>query len=270
MKRICYLNFMVLLFVSLSAEAQFFKKLTKKVEQKVEDAVVKNVSDKAASTADEKLNKLWETSLEGTSLPVGGKMVDPEVVPDTYSFGWEYRLKMRTAEAEQEIVYLLEENAPYVGLRLPQADQLVTVLDKENRLSVLYLSSEGKSYMTAARFSDVSSTTANDQEVMDMKFEKVGAKTIEGYHCQGYRGETEDAVVTFFLTDEVGISFQEVFKANPQSRPESFDPEWIRDGTGLLMELEMKSKEDPSENMILRCSGLEQKDFIINKSEYNR
>jgi hypothetical protein len=99
MKKIFYLVLAIFFMAGTSnAEAQFLKKLKEKVEKKVEDAAIKNVSDKAAKETDKSLNNLWAKQLENSNFSMGMDMVDPSEIPAGYDFDWEYTLQMNTSE----------------------------------------------------------------------------------------------------------------------------------------------------------------------------
>ncbi|MDT0642810.1 DUF4412 domain-containing protein [Zunongwangia sp. F363] len=269
MKKLLILNLGILFLFHFPAEAQIFRKLTKKVEEKVEDAVVKNVSDKAANETDKKLNQLWETDFKNASFPVGTEMVDPAEIPEIYSFDWEYTLNMKTAETDMEMTYFLKENSKYVGVQFPKAPQMFTVLDKGNNMTVMYLASDGRNFVTATKFPEPSGTMEGKNENADMEIQKIGKKTIQGYDCQGYRIENENSVFTFYVTDEAGISFNDIFQANQKKIPSGFDPEWLENGEGLMMQMEMENKDEPSKNTVITCTKIEESQFSISKSDYN-
>lgn len=269
MKKLFRINLVICLFFSLSVEAQFFKKLKEKVQDKVENTVVNNVSDKAAAETNENLNKLWAAKLENTSLPVGTEMVESSEIPDSYSFGWKYSLNMKTASAEMKIDYYLKEGAEYVGMKVPQSPQMFTVLDTRKNLTVLFLSSDGQKYITATRLPEASAGAREDSLYAGMELKEIGRKTILGYECQGFQTENEEAVYTFYVTDETGVSFNNIFQANRNEKPKTFNPEWLKNSGGLLMQMEMESKKDPSEDMMLTCTGIEKASLTLNKSDYN-
>ncbi|MDT0677175.1 DUF4412 domain-containing protein [Autumnicola musiva] len=270
MKKLLYLSLGIFILSVFSAEAQLFKKLTKKVEEKVEDAVVKNVSDKAENETNKKLDQLWETKLNNTSFPVGTKMIDPAKIPATYSFDWEYKLNMKTAGTEMEMIYFLKKDAGYFGMKIPQAPQMFTVLDEGNKISVMYISSEEKNHVMATKFTEPSENPEGNKEFVDMQFKEIGRKSIRGYKCRGYKTENKNSVFTFYVTDEAGISFSDIFQAHQEKFPEGFDGNLnlLKNGEGLVMQMQMEDKGDPSKDVVITCIGIEKRQFSINKSDY--
>lgn len=258
-----------LIFAIPSAEAQFLKNLKKKVQQKVENTVTDNISDKAAAEADNSLNKMWEMNADQMSFPMGSERVDPSLIPDTYNFDWEYTLSMETAEGDMDMTYHLKENAPYFGIRMPQSPQMFMVMDTEKDLMLMFLDSEGNKMLTGTK---LNTEALNDSELdnpyEDAEIKQIGTKEILGYSCQGYQTETEEYVFDFYITDEAEISFNEIYKANQKQAPKGFNPDWLKEGTGLMMHMEMKDKKDPAKNMTMTCTNLEKKDFAISKAGY--
>ena len=270
MKKLIYLMLCAFL-VSASAEAQFLKKLKKKVEQKVENTVTENISNKAANEADKSLNNLWETQLENSSFSMGTERIDPSEIPASYNFDWEYKMNMKTSEGNMDMVYLLKEDASYVGLKVPQAENMITVLDTENDLTVIFMHSKESKIVIATRM-DMEAT--NQQEAQDsyeeMEVEKIGSKTILGYDCQGYKMENDDHVFTFYVTDDAEVSFNDLYKTSSKDLPKGFEnAEWMKNRDGLMMEMQMEDKKNPAKSATMTCIGIEKNPVSIKKSDYH-
>lgn len=268
MKKLFLLTFGFFILFNFSAEAQFLKKLQKKVQEKVEDAVVDNVSNKAEQKTHEKLNQMWETNLGNGAFPIGAEMVDPAEIPDTYNFSWEYSLTMKTGETEMEMNYYLQDNSEYVGIKVPQSPDMFMVLDSKNDMMVMYLASEGNKFLTATKFTNTEEASEEEFDQSHMDLKEIGGKTILGYKCRGYQAENEDGIYTFYITDEAGISYSDFLNTNQKNAPKGFDPEWLDLSNGLMMEMTVDSKKDPSQNMVMTCTGLEETQLAINKSDF--
>lgn len=268
MKKLTIL-FLSLFLMGSTAEAQFLKKLQKKIEDKVEKKVIDNVSDKAAAETEKSLNKMWEMDL--SSLPMGGmgERVDPAEIPASYNFDWKYTMNMHTTEGEMDMTYLLKEDSPHFGMQLPNVPGMFMVMDGEKQMMVMFMDSEGSKMLTATKLDPASleaSETENPYENAEMK--EIGSKEIMGYHCKGYQTETPEHVFTFYVTDEAGVSFSDIFKANQKNAPKGFNPDWFKDGKALMMEMDMKDKNDPSKNVSMTCTQLEKTNFTLNKADY--
>jgi hypothetical protein len=265
MKNLIYLALSIFLVGgTTSAEAQFLKKLKKQVE----NAAVNNASDKAAPETDKSLNNTWSQPAKATGFSMGMDIVDSAYIPETYDFDWEYTLKVKTREGEMDMIYLIKENAPYFGVKMPQAENMITVLDDKNKMTVMFMNSQG-SKMVMATITKVSEEEMeHENPYRDMKFEEIGTKNILGYNCQGYRSENTDHIMEFYVTEEAGISFMDIYQENRNNVPKGFDADWFKNGKGLLMEMEMTDKKDPKKNVSMICTGIEKKPFSIKTSEY--
>ncbi|WP_029034454.1 DUF4412 domain-containing protein [Salinimicrobium terrae] len=269
MKNFIYLSFILFFMVgTTTAEAQFLKKLKKKVEQKVEDAATKNISDKAANVTDKALNNMWETQLNNSNFTIGMDMVNPSEIPESYDFDWEYTLQMKTTEGEMDMIYYIKEDAPYVGIKVPQAENMFTVLDNKRDMTVMYMNSEGNKMVMATKINVSEEDMETDNSYENMEFEEIGTKTILGYECQGYRSENAENIFEFYVTDEAGVSFTDIYQENQQNVPKGLKADWIKDSTGLLMAMEMMDKKNPEKNVTMTCTGIEKSPFSINTSEY--
>lgn len=267
MKKLIFAT-IVTLFVFSPAEAQFLKNLKKKVEQKVENAVINNVSNKAAEEADKSLNKMWDTQLKNAPVLMGAERVDPDEIPASYDFDWEYTMNMETGEGDMDLVYHLKEDAPYFGIKVTQAQDMFMVMDMEKLLTVMFFSSDDNKFVSANKLNEEMLDSPEDEEVYeDMEINEIGKKTILGYECQGYKSENEDHIFTFYITDEAGVSFANMYQNENSHIPDGFNKDWLKDG--LMMAMDMEDKNNPENNAKMTCTQLEKKAFSIQKSDYN-
>ncbi|HET8753947.1 MAG TPA: DUF4412 domain-containing protein [Salinimicrobium sp.] len=265
MKKIIYI-LVVVLGCSFSAQAQFFKKLKEKVEKKVENAVTESVSDKAEKETQKAMDKMLEANLSNISM--GMESADLSEVPETYTFNWEYALHMKTKDGDFEMIYRLNEDQPYIGIEMPQAEGMFMVMDQENKLMAMFMNSQGNKFLTATKLPEVPEEVTDEEEINSTpEITKIGTKTILGYESQGYQTEDEDHIITFYVTDEAGISFNDMFKTSQKNMPKNFEAEWLEEGA-LLMEMNMQSKTNPKETMLMTCTRIEKEDFSIKKADY--
>ena len=267
MKKLILLGFSLLFCIS-TMEAQFLKKLKEKVEKKVEHAVTENISNKAAREADKSLNKMWDTKLKNSPIPMGANRVDISEVPQSYDFNWEYQLNMETKDGNIDMTYLLKEDAPYFGMRMPQAEGMFMVLDMNNKLSIMYFSSGENNFITASKIDDLMSNEEETNPYKDTELKKIGTKNILGYECQGFEAETEEHKFTFYLTQEAPISFTNMYSAEKSNIPKGWNANWLEEGDALMMEMQMVDKKNANRNANMRCTSLEKKSFSINKDNY--
>ncbi|TDN95414.1 uncharacterized protein DUF4412 [Salegentibacter sp. 24] len=267
MKKLILLGFSLLFSIS-TMEAQFLKKLKEKIEKKVEHAVTENISDKAAHEANESLNKMWETNLKNSPIPMGAKRVDISEVPQSYDFDWEYQLNMETSEGTVNMTYLLKEDAPYFGMRMPHAEGVFMILDMERKLSIMYFNSGENNFITASKIDDLTNSAKATGPYENAELKKIGTKDILGFQCQGYETETNEHKFTFYLTQQAPISFANMYTDKKSNIPEGWNTDWLEEGDALMMEMQMIDKNNPNQTANMRCTGLEKRSFSIDKENY--
>lgn len=267
MKQIMILCLSVFL-IGTTAEAQFLKKLKNKVQEKVENAAIDNVSDKAADETNKGLNSMWEKRMSEGNFSMGAERVNPEEIPASYDFEWIYNMRITHNNGEMDMLYHLKEDAPYFGMEMQQQREMFIVFDDKNDLSVMFMTSSQGKFLMASRF-DMSETSEESNEYYDdMNIQEIGSKTILGYDCQGYKGENEDYIIHFYVTDDAEIGFTGMFENNQNNLPKDFNPDWLLDGDALLMEMQMEDKKNSKNNMSMTCTQIEKEPITIRKADY--
>lgn len=258
-----------MVFFLIPAQAQVLKNLKKKVEQRVEQKVSDKIADKAASEAGKSVDKAMEPGNDQSGFPMGTAQADLSEVPETYEFDWKYVLEMQNKEGETQLNYFLKKDAPYFGFKLPNSDEMFMVMDQSRNLMVNYIDSKGTKMMTASRISKSAlEETANENKRDEYTFKKIGGKTIMGYNCSGFQAENKDGVYTFYITSEPDISFMDIYRSDKTNLPANFDPKWIEDGKGLMMQMILEDKKKPKNNLVMTCVALEKQSVKLRKSDY--
>jgi hypothetical protein len=247
-------------FAAMPVHAQIFKK----IKQKVEDRLEKKEADKTADEAGESSD-----TFNSSGLAAGFNQVDAADIPESYDFDWNYVMSVSTAQGDMELEYFLKKDASYFGMKVPQNDMFM-VIDQSRKLNVMFMESGGNKMFMTTKIPDQSSAQSAGQDNYneEFNFKKIGEKKILGYNCTGFQGENEDTVFTFYVTSEPGISFNDLFKSENTKLPKGFDPDWIKDGQGLMMQMIMEGKKNAKENVTMTCTKLEKKPFSIKKSDY--
>lgn len=254
-------------FIAIPVQAQFLKKLQQKVSQQVENTVSKKIADKAADEAGKSVDNMFDFSI-GDGFARGYEPIDYAEIPEIYEFDWSYVVKMETGQGDMTINYLLKKDAPYFGLQLPENDMQM-VMDPSRNMNIMYMNSEGNKMVMATKIPEISpGEMAGDLEEDEFNFKKVGNKTIMGYDCTGYQGENSDMVFTFYVTTEPDINFGDFYKSDKSNLPKGFDPKWIEEGNGIMMQMIMEGKKNSKNNATMTCVALERKASSINKSDY--
>lgn len=257
-----------LFIFSIPSEAQILKKLKKKVERKVEDKVTDKLSDKAADETDSMMNQMMGEQMSNSAMmPMGGNQVDLSEVPAQYDFNWKYYASINTTQGDIEMVYRLKNEAPYMGIEMHQGADVLMVMDTRNDLMTMFFDSEGNKMMMASRM-DPSKTGTAEDFYKDAQVKEIPSKSILGYDCQGYEVETDGHIVKFYVTNDAGVSFTQMYQHEKSQLPPGIKEEWLKNGDGLLMEMQMTDKKAPVNNASMVCTSLKKENFIINKSNY--
>jgi len=253
----------------IPAEAQVLKNMKKKVDHRVEQKVTDKIADKAASEAGKSVDKAMEPGYNNSGFPMGAAQADLSEVPEIYEFEWRYVMKMENKEGETNLNYFLKKDAPYFGFELPNSGEMFMVMDQSRNLMVNYMNSKGYKMITASRISKSAwNGTENENKRDEYTFKKIGYKTILGYKCRGFQAENKDGVYSFYITSEPNISFMDIYKSDKSKLPANFDPKWIEDGKGLMMEMILEDKKNAKNNLVMTCVTLEKQSVILRKSDY--
>jgi hypothetical protein len=76
--------------------------------------------------------------------------------------------------------------------------------------------------------------------------------------------------ITYYITDDVPLSFNQVFGSNMKNLPRGFNTSLMKKfvENGLMMEMIFEDKKKSKSNMTMQCTGLEKIDFSIYTTKY--
>ena len=254
--------------LQMPAQAQFLKKLKKKVQETVENTVTDNVADKAASETEKSMNSIWESNMDDMgNLSIS--QASYEEIPDNYHFDWVYTMTMESKDGETEIEYLFGNDKSYLGTKIRQKEaDMILVFDPTLNLSTMYMNSETNRMVMASNIKI--DEAIEKEEMQNVSIIDIAPKTILGYVCKGYQMENEDYVTKIYITEEVALSFGDLYnnRSNPKI-PKSIDPEWFKKASeGLMMEMDYTDKKKDKNNFRMYCTNLLEKDHDIKKADY--
>lgn len=257
-------------FCALPLQAQILKKLQKKIEQKVENTVTDKVADKAADEAGKSVDKMLDFPTGNGENPMGYEPVDHADIPEVYEFDWSYVMKIKTREGDMTMNYFLKKDASYFGFKLPDNDMHM-VMDPSKNLNVMFMKSDGNNMVMATKIPEIPPGEMHEDKATEdeYSFKKIGNKTIMGYDCSGYQGEDDEMIFTFYVTTEPDVGFGNFYKSDNANLPKGFDPKWMEDGNGIMMQMNMEGKKNSKDNVTMTCIALERKPYTIKKSDYN-
>ena len=196
-------------------------------------------------------------------------------LPSTYDFDYIYKLKMTHKKGDITFDYYLKEDAKYFGFdsaALTGDDndtKMFMVMDTELEITAMFMEMMGKKIVRKSNLkaSDFGSDT---DDMSDYTFTEIASKTINGYECEGYVSENDEMKTTFYITDDVPVSFNQVFSSNMKNMPKGFNADWMKKyaENGLMMEMIYEDKKKSKNNMTMECTGFEETDFSIDTTKY--
>lgn len=255
--------FILLLCSTSTANAQFLKKLKKRVEQKVENAVIEKAANKASEKATKSMDKAFDSN------PFGGskEKADASLVADSYDFTWKYSLKMATKDGEMVFDYYLKPGASYFGFTSAVMENMFTVMDSENMVTVMFMESEGNNIGMVNQMPELDVDEANNKSD-NFKFEVLPEKTINGYLCKGVKATNDDYEMVMYFTTETEVGFDDIFKNKTTKIPAQLKDYFDPNGKTLMISMDMKNLKNKKESATMECIGLEEIKKSVKKSDY--
>ena len=197
------------------------------------------------------------------------------VLPSTYDFDYIYKLKMTHKKGDMTLDYYLKEGETYFGFDSEEMSKgskdtkMFMVMDAALEVTAMFMEMMGKNVVqkTKIKASDFSS---DDEEMSGYDFKTIDSKNINGYECEGYVSENDEQKITFYITDDVPVSFSQVFGSNTKNLPKGFNRSLMKKyaENGLMMEMIYEDKKKSKNNMTMQCIGLEETSFSIDTSKY--
>jgi hypothetical protein len=145
------------------------------------------------------------------------------------------------------------------------------VFDTERKALITYMNNEGEKMAMAMKMPEIMNNVEDSVLNDSFSFEKTGnTKEILGYTCNEFIGESPDYRFTTYVTQETDVTFGNFYKMDRKNLPSGFDPEWLEDGPGLMMEMEIIEKSKKKNNVsTITCTKLEPFSFSLSNDEYN-
>ena len=194
-------------------------------------------------------------------------------LPATYDFDYTYKLKMTHKKGDINLTYFLKEGAQYFGFDTADMTKgsdtkMFMVMDGNLGVTAMFMEMMDKKIVQKTKLK--ASDFDNDSDDSEYTFTKIDSKTIMGYECEGFVSENDDNKITFYITDDVPVSFNQVFGANVKQMPKGFNPDWMKKyaENGLMMQMIFVDKKKSKNSMTMDCIGLDKTDFSINASTY--
>lgn len=197
-------------------------------------------------------------------------------LPSSYEFDYIYKLKMTHKKDIINLDYYLKSGSKYFGFNSAEMAKgssdvkMFMVMDNELNITAVFMEMMGKKMVqkTKLKASDFGAST--DKEYSKYEFKQIDSKTILGYECEGFVTENDEMKITYYMTNAVPVSFNQVWGANTKNLPKGFDPGLMEKyaENGLMLEMIFVDKKKAKNNMTMECVSIEKTDFSIDTSQY--
>lgn len=256
------------MLIGHNAQAQFLKKLKEKVEDRVEQTVINKTAEKAADKASKSMDKVFDVNLAGGKK---GKKVTPTNLPESFDFDYKYQLKLTTSQGEMNMDYLLKRGASYMGVSMDVGPQMLMVMDGGENITYMFMDMGDNKICTATSL-DISDEV--DDEITGLEKYTITTlpnKTFLGFDCEGIQMEDDDYVFVMYYTNEAEVSFNDVFKTDPDRIPPALQRHFENNQNALMMYMDMKDKKNKGKKNTsgtMECTLLEASDYQFNTAGY--
>ena len=195
-------------------------------------------------------------------------------LPVTYTFDYNYKLKVNHKKEEMILEYYLKQDAEYFGfdsskmIKGAQGTKMFMVMDSALEVTAMFMEMMGKKVVQKSKIKV--SDFKTDEDMGDYTFAKIASKTINGYTCEGFISENAETKITCYIADNVPVNFDKAIRANIKNMPKGFNASILKKYAekGLIMEMIYEDKNKPKNNIQMKCISLEKTDFSINTSIY--
>ena len=195
-------------------------------------------------------------------------------LPSTYDFDYIYQLKMTHKKGDVTFDYYLKEGGTYFGFDSAEMSKsspdtkMFMVMDSNLNITAMFMEMMGKKVVQKTKLK--ASDFESDDDMSEYTFTQIDSKTINGYECEGFLSENDKVKMTFYITDDVPVSFNQGFGNNMKNVPKGFSAALLKKyaDNGLMMEMIYEDKKKSKNNMTMQCTDLEKTDFSIDTSKY--
>ena len=265
---IAFIIFMLssLAFAS-TADAQLFNRLKDRAKKAAENKVEEKLSNEVEKAAERAVENSWQSIFgeefgqEGDGVNVSFTMNSNAVTEEAYSFDVITTMEVQTVQkngnTDGPMIMQMHFNdaKSYSGTKFSgeQMDEsegnMFMIYDLKNESMIMLMENEDGKFsfaydwrqarMLAEDFEKMesdSNMTYDEEEIEEWEnFEEIGTKTIAGLECRGYRSETEDSVIEYWVTEDEDLGIYKMLRVNEQTKhlkgnvPENYP-------SGMMME----------------------------------
>ena len=252
------------------SNAQFLKKLKKKVLEKTEDVIINKAADKVADKASDKTGEAMDNLLNpdfGSLMNPMGEKVDMSKLPASYKFDYRYAMKMSTQDGTIDMDYYLNKTEPYMGMKMFMGEDknmsMSMVFDEGNKALITYVNG-----MAIATEMDLNEDIDEDEDMYkDFTFKELPNRQFLGYDCIGREMENDEYKFTVYIAPDVEAGFGNMFKSEHANIPPSMQKfsEEYKDGLMMYMKMvDKKNKDRKNASATMECVAFEPTNLVMN------
>jgi len=286
-----------------TTQAQFWKKLKKRVKDGVEEAVLRKTEEKSTEKTEKVMDTLFAApkkigknrkgkhnkknqKANKNGLKQGSSLQNNDNISSSaiYNFEWKYVLKMESdemkkqtkGEADFKTIYYLNPNSTAFATKFEMEEKaasamgnMIMINDPNTGVNLMLTEMNGHKMKQTMRSVFKQGLDNQDQESVNYTIVKTDTKTILGYTCQGFKINTTEGIINMYIAKDAPVSFNQSLSGNSRFKPKGFDTKWTKEfKNGLMMEMQFKSNKKKKYNMKLTCVELVEEPFSINIGEY--
>jgi len=261
MKRTTFIIAFFLSF-SITAHAQFFKKLGDKIVHTAEKTVTRKAEQKTKKETEKAFDSTFNKkrkSKENTHIP----SVSNTKAPENYTFNYIAVMEMKTGNKIQKFDYYLTKKGDFFGMKMKDEklkEDFMMVYDVHHETMFTFMENAGQKMKIGVKFEPNKEDKSKKFEIIDTG----NTKRILGYNCKEYKitGEKMNAIV--WVTKDVTIRFPNALQNDKKDHHE-----WMKDIDGWAMQMEMvDTSQRKPQTITMHCLSIEEKTYIINANEY--
>lgn len=244
--------------ISANLNAQFGKKLKEAVQKKTENAIIEKTSNKAQKQTEKAMDGILNPDLSGNNKGIPGmsnETVDKSKLPSSYSFQYQYDLKMSTNQNDIQMTYLLSKQGNYMGAIMPQTN-MEMVFDYQNNAMITIMSGMSTVLpLQTLNFGD------EDTSINDYKITNLPNKTFLGYDCIGRQMENDDYKFIIYMATNLDVNISRMFQGQSANLPASTKELMEQYDNAMMMYMEMTDKKKKGKNAtngVIECVGFKE------------
>lgn len=286
MKRLLHISLILSgILYCMPMQAQFLKKLNKKVQDAAENKVLDKSANKTSQSVDKGMDDIFTL---GKDKPKKNNKTNKKVQSNSkssvsprgsYLFSYLYTLHFTSGEVDgpngkvnADVDFLLTPKADYMGIRsgdISGQGNAVLVIDQQKSTTFTFISS-GSQNMMMTHEMDLENIADDTEDGGNFKITNLPNKTFLGYSCKGMLLEDDEWEIKLYYTDQAGLSMASVFEGSSEIplMGNSMQKGYTNLKDGLVMYMEGTNKKNKKENYIMEAKKLEKVDYTFKTDGY--